>query len=470
MKIWEKIYLIIMVLFLAVLNICNILIFREGYGKSLRSVQNAYISQWKNIAVSLTEDLAELGDDPEGEWKLFQIYVSAYATEELSFELWEGKELRVRSAPGTQLTYSAAEGKLESEFLLTQQDKEKVLNQSNGQVVIQRIGRDKYACTSGGLTGTSYQLVIYGRVTDILDLWKNQMIFFVILEMAASVVMALSLYGIIRRFLRPVSSISEAAARIASGDYQYRLAVRGHDELSKLAEDMNRMADQVRINMEDKEREAETKQEFIDALSHELRTPMTSIRGYAQLMKNAQVPEDKKLQYLDYIVQESGRVISITEILRQVILLRQEGIEKQVVPLKALKDELERIAGLQFRDKPVELIFLVRGKEIHGNETLLQLFFMNLIRNSYHACGPGGWIRAEFTEEGAVITDNGVGMTEECVEHIFEAFYREDRSRSRAMGGTGLGMYLCRQIADLHGWKIEIESAKGEGTEIRILY
>lgn len=470
MRLWEKVYLIIMVLFLVVLNICNILVFRGGYEKSVESVQKAGISQWSNVAVSFTEDLAETGETAAGEWELFQTYVSAYATSELGFELWRGEELRAKSRFGTQLTFSVSEEKLDSDFLVEEEERKTVLESGIRQVSILNRGGEKYSCTSGPLTGTRYQLVIYGRVTDVLNIWKSQMSFFIVLEIGASVVMAFLLYFVMRRFLRPVSHISEAAARISAGDYQCQLSVKGRDELAKLAEDMNRMAEQVRRNMEHKEREARTKQEFIDALSHELRTPVTSIRGYAQLLQSARLSEDKTIQYLDHIVQESDRVKGIMETLRQVILMRQEKIEKEVIVLSELEKALSGMAEIQFQDKPVELRIDVKGEKIEGNRTLVELFFTNLLRNSYYACRPGGEIRVELSEEQAVVEDDGIGMGKECRAHIYEPFYREDKARSRELGGTGLGMYLCHQIAQIHGWEIHIESEKGQGTKILISY
>ena len=116
MKFWEKVYLMLMILFFIVLNICNILVFQGGYRKSVESVQNSCISQWGNVAVPFTEDLAEAGEDAGGEWELFQAYVSAYATETLAFELWRGDELRAKSLFGTQRTFSATEERLESDF------------------------------------------------------------------------------------------------------------------------------------------------------------------------------------------------------------------------------------------------------------------------------------------------------------------------------------------------------------------
>lgn len=470
MKLWEKVYLIIMVLFLVVLNTCNILVFRGGYEKSVESVEKACISQWNNIAVSLTEDLAEAGGDMAGEWELFQTYVSSYATEELGFELWKGDELRAKSRFGTQLTYSAAEGALRSGFLTGDEIRKKVLADGIRQVQILNQGEEKYSCTSGSLEGQDYRLVIYGRVTETLDIWKGQMVFFIILEIAASVLMAFLLYFVMRRFLRPVSDISGAAARISAGDFQYQLPVKGKDELAQLAADINGMARQVRQHMEQKEQEAATKQEFIDALSHELRTPVTSIRGYAQLLLGARLTEDKSIQYLDYIVQESGRVMGISETLRQVILMRQDETEKEEILLVSLKEILLRMAEIQFQEKPVAVQIIVKGEKIEGNQTLAELFFTNLLRNSFHACSPGGTVRVELAEEYAVVEDDGTGMGRECLEHIFEPFYREDKSRSRELGGSGLGMYLCRQIAQIHGWEITIKSEKGKGTKIFISY
>lgn len=100
MKLWEKVYLIIMVLFLVVLNTCNILVFRGGYEKSVDSVEKTCVSQWNNMAVPFTEDLAETGGDAAEEWELFQTYVSFYATDDLGFELWKGEELRAKSRFG----------------------------------------------------------------------------------------------------------------------------------------------------------------------------------------------------------------------------------------------------------------------------------------------------------------------------------------------------------------------------------
>ena len=117
MKVWEKIYMVVTLLFLVVLNICNVLVFRSVYRESVNTVEQKAMVEWKNIAVPLSEDLGELGGGQDGVWELFQAYVSSYSTDGYAFELWQDGNLQYKSGIGSQMTYSYLEGKLESSFI-----------------------------------------------------------------------------------------------------------------------------------------------------------------------------------------------------------------------------------------------------------------------------------------------------------------------------------------------------------------
>lgn len=226
MKIWEKIYLFVIILFLLVLNICNIIVFRSSYEKSLESVENTAVSFWRHIASSMTEDMAEIGEDETLEWQLFQTYVSEYSTQGHTFELWRKKELCAKSESGTQITFSAAEGQLQSDFLTDaeQQNETLMLEDEVGQVAIREKDGEKHTCTSGRLSGTHYRLVIYENVSGILTTWEKQLFTFGLTEIIASLLMAVLLYLVMRKFLEPVSHISKVTAKIAAGDYYCRYA------------------------------------------------------------------------------------------------------------------------------------------------------------------------------------------------------------------------------------------------------
>lgn len=472
MKLWEKIYVVVMALFLLVLNSCHVLVFQSSYQKNIDAMEKTAEVYWKQIAFSLAEDLAENPYDETSEWQIFQAYVSGYSMHGYAFELWRDYELREKSKIDTQITYSEQEGKLVSDFLKEKDQQDAVLapRKKTGQVRIWTLDGEKYMCASGPLSGTPYQLVIYENVTDLFTVWDKQILRFVLLEIAASLLMAVLLYRIMKKFVEPVSVLSAVTERIASGDYSCRAEFTGADELSLLAEDINYMTGQIRGHIQDKEAEAKQKQEFIDALSHELRTPLTSIRGYAQLVCNTAVSTEKQMEYMDYIVQESGRMVDIMETLRRVILLQQENIETEEIPLGELADWLQETTAMQLTGKQIRWSFEAEEGIVAGERVLVELFFLNLIRNSFHACGKEGKISVVLHRKGAVISDDGIGMSEDCVKHIFEPFYREDPSRSRKLGGTGLGMYLCRHIADRHQWSIHIESVKGQGTEIFVYF
>lgn len=470
MKIWEKIYLVVIALFLLVLNVCNILVFQSSYQKSVDSVKQGAESSWKHMAYSMTEDLSEMEGNEAAEWRLFQSYVSNYSTDGSAFELWRGRELRERSELGSQVTYSASEGEIRSEFM-TEEERNEIFGTDApiGQVTIWEREGEKYTCSAGELSGTGFWLVIYENVTEGLRVWEGQIVVFLWMEMAASVCMALLLYFVMKKFLQPLSGLSEMTADIAAGNYNGRIEVKGHDELSSLARDINHMAGQVQESMEQKEAEVERKEDFIQALSHELRTPLTSVRGYAELIRNTAVSPDKQMDYLDYIVRESGRVVDIAETLRQV-LLWQEDFEVEEISLREMKEWLTDMVDRQFPGQNICFTCQAEDGTVMGNRTLVEVFFLNLVRNSCHACRDGGNISVVLNGGGAVISDTGIGMGKECVKHIYEPFYREDKSRSRKLGGSGLGMYLCRKIADWHDWTIKIDSEKGVGTRIEIIF
>lgn len=173
---------------------------------------------------------------------------------------------------------------------------------------------------------------------------------------------------------------------------------------------------------------------------------------------------------MDYIVQESGRMMDITETLRQVILLQQDEMEIKEIDCRELALSLQETAERQLVEKQIRWEIQVEEGCIRANRMLTELFFLNLMRNSFHACEENGIVSVWIDSEKATVTDDGIGMTKECQEHIFEPFYREDKSRSRKLGGSGLGMYLCRSIADRHGWEIGIESRKGVGTKVKVTF
>lgn len=471
MKLWKKIYMAVMVLFILVLNICNAAVFRSIYRGNVDVAERASVSLWDSIAMPFAEDWPEAAGNRASEAALFQGYVSYFGRNDLALELWQADTLCYKSVLGTQQIYSYQQEELHSDFSIQREGIWRERGENVCAVVLSREGR-KYTSVAGVVPGTQNTLVVYEDVTDALSQWKEHLVFFLLMELLASVLMALLLYAIMHRFLQPVETISKAAASVAAGDYSYVPEVKGRDEIADLARDIQIMTEQVKEYVSSKEEEAARKQEFADMMAHELRTPLTSIHGYAELMKTAFVPEDKKIEYLDYMIRESGRMTEMVQVLRRITLLKREQEQEQweEVSLSSLVAFL--ISQIQMEQPDTGVLYRIESETgtLFCQRVLTEMFFMNLLRNAFSACGEGGEIHVSISPQRAVVRDTGRGMSEECREHIFEPFYREDKSRSRRHGGTGLGMYLCKTIADFHGWEMEIRSRKGEGTEITVRF
>lgn len=271
-----------------------------------------------------------------------------------------------------------------------------------------------------------------------------------------------------RRMTKPLRQLEIASQAISQGDLTARTQIQSGDELEHLGNTFNTMAQAVRQQMEALQEETARQKRFVAAFTHELKTPMTAILGYGNLLRSGEQPAEKRHRAAEYIYHESQRLEALSQDLMQLFGLERGGIQLGPVKLSTLWGELRR--SLPTLDARLEW----EGEEItlFANRTLLVTLLRNLILNAASADTKQGmihvWCRA--TQEGIRlgVTDTGPGIpTEEC-RRIVEPFYRLDKSRSRAGGGNGLGLTICEQIARAHGTQLQIESQLGQGTTVWI--
>lgn len=270
---------------------------------------------------------------------------------------------------------------------------------------------------------------------------------------------------------RPLRQLEAASRDIGAGQYDRRVAVSGGGEFARLAQGFNTMAGAVESNMEALRRQNESRTRFVAAFTHELKTPMTAILGYADLLRSGEQPADVRQLAADYIYHESARLEHLS---RELLTLM--GVEEGPPPTL----QPESVAGI-FGDALRSLPDLggVRlesrcppGAKVLGNRALLADLVRNLILNAAAATAPGGTITLCCERQGTGwrlrVQDNGRGIPPEDLPHVTEAFYMADKSRTRARGGSGLGLSLCAAIAAAHGSKLAIESTPGAGTCVTI--
>ena len=220
---------------------------------------------------------------------------------------------------------------------------------------------------------------------------------------------------------------------------------------------------------------AKSRQDFTANVSHELKTPLTAISGYAELVENKMVDEDQTVRFAHEIRKNAARLLSlINDILRLSELDELEmPVQPQKVELFSLAREVCGNMQLQADARHIRLQCFGREAEISGDRELIKEMMENLVQNAIRYNREGGYVQVTVKDAGRpafVVEDNGIGIPQEAQERVFERFYRVDKSRSRETGGTGLGLAIVKHIVQIHDARLELASTLGKGTKITVTF
>lgn len=263
--------------------------------------------------------------------------------------------------------------------------------------------------------------------------------------------------------VKPLTCLTNAIKELSNGNYNVRVDNVGQDEISKLNQGFNQMARQLA-------KQDETRQKFISDISHEFQTPLTSIQGFANILKEEDLPKEQRVKYANIILYNSKRLSSLAKNMLQLTLLDREEIELELTNY-SLVEQMNRVISTQENqamEKNIEIVFEMPKKEIfiEGDEQRLEQVWTNIISNAIKYTNEGGLITITMKKNSkdieVSIEDTGIGMSKEVVSHIFERFYREDKARN--VEGNGLGLAIVKSIVDLHHGKIDILSQVDVGT------
>ena len=307
-------------------------------------------------------------------------------------------------------------------------------------------------------------------VTDLLTYRQSQYRgFFALLLVLAAVVGALSM-AVTSVMLRPLSRLSAATRRIAQGNLSQRIPVTGEDELGQLSADFNAMAAQLEAHVQELRDAARRQEDFIGSFAHEIKTPLTSIIGYADLLRSLPATPEQVLNSAGYIFREGRRLEALSRKLMDLIVLEKQSFSPHPVPMDAF---LQRVGGAlrpALEASGIRLTVRADAARIPLDADLMESVCLNLLDNARKSIDGGGSIALEgLAEEGGYcirVTDSGKGIPAAELSRITEAFYMVDKSRARAQGGAGLGLAVCQRIIELHGGTMEFRSIEGKGTQV----
>ncbi|MBR4053959.1 MAG: HAMP domain-containing histidine kinase [Clostridia bacterium] len=435
MKFWQKTYLFTLILVLLCQGGGIFALARYTYGGMTNAEENACRAQFVYLS-RLLEAALEGVDPAEGEeqylWQNLDVFGKHYGKSGIRLAVYAGEKPVYSSFP-SDVPYQR------DTFLQTY------------------LGGVRYFLAEGPLEEAPYRVVLGKDISNLDDTFRSLTRTFLLISALVSLLLAVSLYWLLKRLTTPLGALQETAEAIAGGELSLRAKETGGDEFAKLAKSFNDMVEKLR-------EEAEAKQMLVDNMAHELRTPLTGIKGYGDFLLRAAASEEVKLEAARCIVAEAERLEKISRTLLDTAYLRAEGITLQAVEADVLLGETAE----RFGERGVEIALEASPCPVLGDPLLLSLLFDNLTDNAVKS----GATRVTLScREGEVsVTDDGRGMTVEQLAHITRPFYRTDKSRSRGEGGTGLGLALCKQIALCHGAKLSFTSAPGEGTAVRVAF
>ncbi|WP_378953043.1 sensor histidine kinase [Pelosinus sp. sgz500959] len=265
--------------------------------------------------------------------------------------------------------------------------------------------------------------------------------------------------------------VTDALNKIAQGNFDVVIPVNrfimARDDFQNMAETVNQMAKEL-SSME------KLRQDFISNVSHEIQSPLTSISGFAALLKSETLSAEERRHYLDIIETESKRLSKLSDNLLKLSSLQAEHTSFTAQEFR-LDKQIEGVVLMlepQWLEKNINLDLSLQKLVFVGNEELLMQVWINLLHNAIKFTPQLGSISIRLTEKEngicCVIADSGIGIAKADQIHLFERFFKVDTARDRSLGGNGLGLSLVKKIVDIHRGQITLNSTLGEGTEFTI--
>ncbi|WP_129595822.1 sensor histidine kinase [Anaerophilus nitritogenes] len=312
------------------------------------------------------------------------------------------------------------------------------------------------------------------NITEIYAERNKQYKFLFQLELVMFIFMSVSMYFMSRYITKPIYKLIDAIEDITRGNYSNRVEIYGEDEIGTLAKKFNEMTDNLDEKINELEKNTKEKQRFIDNLTHELKTPLTSIIGYADFLRSTKYNEEIYIKGLNYIYQEGKRLEMLSSKMMNLILLKNENFIMKKENLKEIILEVEKILKYRLKEKDIGMIIETKDLYKEVEKDLMKNLIGNLIDNGIKASQIGSNIYVKLYEKNEKIIievrDEGIGIKEEDIKKVFEPFFMGDGSRSRKNEGAGLGLSICNEIAKLHKANLEIESTFDKGTIIKIIF
>lgn len=334
----------------------------------------------------------------------------------------------------------------------------------------------KYIFVSSCSTVFDANLNIINRrdITGAYDLMEQQIIYFRFLLVLVVLVCSVCMFVISVWLTGPLETLNMISKSFGEGNYDARADIKSRDEIGSLARTYNQMAQSVSDHVDELKDMIVRKEQFVADFTHELKTPMTSIIGYADTIRSKEMTRENQIMAASYIFSEGKRLESMSQKLFDFIYTKQHDITVEPFMTGKFAEAVSVSVTPSLKEKNISLDMQIENILLTGDTALLKSSFINLIDNARKASEYNSVIRFtgirtddiyEFT-----VQDFGIGISSEHLSRICDEFYMVDKSRSRREGGAGLGLSLANLVFQCHNADFLIESEPGKGTTMRIRF
>ncbi|HHV08997.1 MAG TPA: HAMP domain-containing histidine kinase [Clostridiales bacterium] len=454
MRLWKKISIITIVILLAVVVTCSTLLLLQAKDSMIQLTTEQAQTEQRNLSTSFSE-MVQYYLDNESKPVVKQSGIN------YCFKRLAGNSSVLIGGDGT--IYSAVSVKPEKILPIDSSHEQRTS--------LEKIeGRNILIVGSGLiLLNDSYSVYIVKDVTGIFNNIAAMTWRFVLICGIGVIAGTLLIILFVRKASKPLISLQDITRRIAVGEYDKRAQIQSKDEVGGLARDFNAMADAVQSHISDLEDTAKRQQLFIGGLTHEFKTPMTSMIIHSDTLLSADLSKEEAQNSLIHIHAQCRWLERLTQKLLKLITL-EEDIRIQPENIKRLFDDIIESTAEAMRERNTPLKSECNLETLKMDYDLMKSLLINLIDNASKASEPGQPIALRAYGNTLEVQDNGKGIPQGDIERITDPFYMVDRSRSKKNGGSGLGMALVKRIADAHDARLVIDSQTNVGTTMKIIF
>lgn len=470
MKLWQKVFLCTFILFVCAFNAASVYYIKYSFSQNLQKEiergLNEHFIIYSGFQINEVSINRKLGV-PQSVVRDF-----LRATSDQYIQYLDNKEAFIEIRDGSN-------GIIYSNFkeIISEPRKElETLPSGRRNYIIRDVGEKSYLFITNNLELQDgiYKLTYIRDITSVYNYKLDQYRLFLKLNIITIAVLAVLLYLLLWYLTRSIGNLTKSAQTVSEGDYTQRVKILSNDELGTLAHSFNQMADAVEEKIKELKTTIEDKQLFIESFTHELKTPLTSIIGYADFLRSTRYNEDIFFNGLNYIYTEGKRLEGLSFKLMDLIMLKREVFDGRIEGIQIVCDEIAEGLKPRLESSDIQLIVNVENSKVIIDKDLFKALCINLLDNAIKASKKGSCIYLKGKTDRSTryileIEDEGMGIPKEDLPNVFEPFFMVDKARTRSQHGAGLGLAICAEIIKLHEAEVEIMSEVNQGTTVRII-